>query len=137
MRYLRACLLFVVMMAHGGVASVAEEADQSRGKVVLRCKGTVTVADQASPEESGVILDFGKRLVFHRGAAYNMVNVTDTTIAFDTREEDLAKGSAMRFVGYLDRITGAFTLTEMPQLNDMKPSRWIETLQCVPGERQF
>jgi hypothetical protein len=49
------------------IAHTASAADQ--GRVVLQCKGRVTISDTTSQQESGVILDFGKRLVLHNGAA--------------------------------------------------------------------
>jgi hypothetical protein len=73
------------------IAHTASAADQ--GRVVLQCKGTVTISDTTSQQESGVILDFGKRLVLHNGAAYKMVNVTDSTIAFS----DESAANPMRF----------------------------------------
>jgi hypothetical protein len=100
------------------------QANAPERKVVLQCAGTVRNGDQMNPEESGVILDFDKRLVFYGGLTFRIENVTETFVGF-TMYDDVKH---IAVTGGLDRVTGTFTLSA---------TRGSVNLKCTPREQRF
>jgi hypothetical protein len=104
------------------------QANAPGGKVVLQCTGTIRLHDLLIPDESGVILDFDKRLVFHSGLIFRIENVTESFVAFGVYDDVKHIGTA---TGGLDRVTGAFTISGTPE------SGLREDLKCTPRVRRF
>jgi hypothetical protein len=121
-------IMFAALACTIGPAHAQANAPQAT--VVLQCAGTLKVSGVAVPEESGVILDFEKRLVFHRGQTYRIEDVTESFVAFATYDDAKHIKSLM---GGLDRVTGTFSLSGTPESG----LQWHEELKCTRTERRF
>jgi hypothetical protein len=104
------------------------QANAPQGTVVLQCAGTLKIHDVLIPEETGVILDFDNRVLFHSGQTLRIENVTKSYVSFAVYDDVKHIGT---LTGGLDQVTGAFTLSGTPE------SGLSENLKCTPRERRF
>jgi hypothetical protein len=81
----------------------------------------ISIYDMVIPDECRVIVDFDKRLVFHRGETFRIESATESFVGFAVYDD---VKHIRTFTGDLDRVTGTLTLSGTPE------TRWSENLKC-------